>query len=189
MASTDPSSAGRASAPQNIAQPIQSPDHGTIASTPLEMSSLAPNEQPRPGPSSEMDLQVQSSQQGAEPAAPIPSDSLPPAQLTRLQSTAIGPSLDEPLSVAKDADSGPSLNLTLLLISGARHPFKLDGKYLSRRNVQVQGNDPYNLSVYKLKELILREWREGKDPLNHATSQQLTTSRRMGTEANEPERH
>jgi len=47
-----------------------------------------------------------------------------------------------------------------LLTSGARHPFKLDAKYLQKRNVDVQGNDPFNLSVYKLKELILREWRE-----------------------------
>lgn len=50
--------------------------------------------------------------------------------------------------------------ITLLLINGARHPFKLDAKYLNKRNVEVQGNDPFNLSVYKLKELILREWRE-----------------------------
>jgi Ubiquitin-2 like Rad60 SUMO-like len=50
--------------------------------------------------------------------------------------------------------------ITLLLTSGARHPFKLDAKYLSKRNVEVPGNDPFNLSVYKLKELILREWRE-----------------------------
>ncbi len=50
--------------------------------------------------------------------------------------------------------------MTLLLTSGARHPFKLDTKYLQKRNVDVQGNDPFNLSVYKLKELILREWRD-----------------------------
>ena len=84
----------------------------------------------------------------------------------RMQSTAIGPSLDEPLMAGKDADNGPTLMITLLLINGARHPFKLDAKYLNRRNVQVQENNPYNLSVYKLKELILREWREGRrDPL------------------------
>lgn len=85
-----------------------------------------------------------------------------PAQLTRLQSTAIGPSSDEPIPVPKDVEvTGPVLMITLLLINGARHPFKLDAKYLNKRNVEVQGNDPFNLSVYKLKELILREWREG----------------------------
>jgi len=50
--------------------------------------------------------------------------------------------------------------ITLLLTTGARHPFKMDTKYLSKRNVEVVGNDPFNLSVYKLKELILREWRD-----------------------------
>ncbi|RMZ84765.1 hypothetical protein DV737_g1036, partial [Chaetothyriales sp. CBS 132003] len=55
---------------------------------------------------------------------------------------------------------GPTLVITLLLTSGARHPFKLDGKYLHKRNVEVEENNPYNLSVYKLKELILREWRD-----------------------------
>ena len=50
--------------------------------------------------------------------------------------------------------------MTLLLTTGARHPFKLDAKYLAKRGVDVQGNDPFNLSIYKLKELILREWRE-----------------------------
>ena len=56
--------------------------------------------------------------------------------------------------------SDPTLSITLLLTSGARHPFKLDNKYLAKRNVVVEDNDPFNLSVYELKELILREWRE-----------------------------
>jgi hypothetical protein len=90
------------------------------------------------------------------------SGSAAPTQLTRLTSTAIGPSSDEPIPVPKDVEeTGPVLMITLLLINGARHPFKLDAKYLNKRNVEVQGNDPFNLSVYKLKELILREWREG----------------------------
>ena len=49
--------------------------------------------------------------------------------------------------------------ITLLLLSGARHPFHLDAAYLTKRSVQVSGNNPFNLSVYKVKELILREWR------------------------------
>ena len=51
--------------------------------------------------------------------------------------------------------------ITLLLVDGARHPFKLDSQYLKRRKVDVPDSNPYNLSVYKLKELILREWRQG----------------------------
>jgi hypothetical protein len=96
------------------------------------------------------------------PPPPPPTDgSEPLPNMSRTFSTAIGPSSDSPLADNKDAeDSGPLLQITLLLTSGARHPFKLDAKYLQKRDVQVADNDPFNLSVYKLKELILREWRE-----------------------------
>lgn len=58
------------------------------------------------------------------------------------------------------------LVITLLLTSGARHPYKIDEKYLTKRNVNVPGvtesgkKDPLSISVYTLKELILREWRD-----------------------------
>ena len=60
----------------------------------------------------------------------------------------------------------PVLNITLMLTTGARHPYKIDEKYLFKRNVNVPGTmengrkDPASISVYTLKELILREWRE-----------------------------
>ncbi|EHY59348.1 hypothetical protein HRR83_001376 [Exophiala dermatitidis] len=93
---------------------------------------------------------------------PPPPPSIPETQpVTRTFSTAIGPSSDSPVVAPKDSETtGPVLTVTLLLTSGARHPFRLDGKYLTKRNVDVANNDPFNLSVYKLKELILREWRE-----------------------------
>ena len=59
----------------------------------------------------------------------------------------------------------PSERITLLLTSGSRHPYKLDAKYLARRNVAMPDEtengqpDPFSISVYTLKELILREWR------------------------------
>ncbi|OJJ81730.1 uncharacterized protein ASPGLDRAFT_68595 [Aspergillus glaucus CBS 516.65] len=59
----------------------------------------------------------------------------------------------------EDEDSGPSLMITLLLTSGSRHPFKIDGKYLRKQSVNVENNDPFAMSVYTLKELIWREWR------------------------------
>jgi hypothetical protein len=64
------------------------------------------------------------------------------------------------------SEAGPVLVITLLLTSGARHPYKIDEKYLTKRNVNVPGvtesgrKDPFSISVYTLKELILREWRE-----------------------------
>jgi hypothetical protein len=89
-------------------------------------------------------------------------------ELSRPDSVAIGLSTDTALapstSVANTAN--PVCIITLLLTSGARHPYKLDEKYLAKRNVVVPGvtesgkKDPFSISVYTLKELILREWRE-----------------------------
>jgi hypothetical protein len=59
-------------------------------------------------------------------------------------------------------DAGPSLAITLLLTTGARHPFTIDGKYLRKQSVNVENYDPFAMSVYTLKELIWREWRSGK---------------------------
>ena len=85
-------------------------------------------------------------------------------QLTRKETApAIGPATDKPYPIVKEASEGPVLFITLLLAStGARHPYKLDGKYLRKRSVEVDGNNPINMSLYKLKELILRDWRSGK---------------------------
>jgi hypothetical protein len=177
------------SSPQNVPRPIESQFDPHTSSTPLEMSSLpSSNNLQGAQPTSERQL-ADSTEAGtaqlrvdeASRTDPIrqpanaellssPTTSAAPAQLTRLQSTAIGPSSDEPIPVPKEVEeTGPILMITLLLISGARHPFKLDAKYLNKRNVEVPGNDPFNLSVYKLKELILREWREGPSTsLTHA---------------------
>ncbi|KAL8913810.1 MAG: hypothetical protein Q9171_001413 [Xanthocarpia ochracea] len=74
---------------------------------------------------------------------------------------AIGPPLDKPAPLHQESDViGPSLLITLLLITGARHPYKIDEKYLKKRNVNVDENNPVNMSVYTLKELIWREWRD-----------------------------
>ncbi|KAL8769971.1 MAG: hypothetical protein Q9209_004218 [Squamulea sp. 1 TL-2023] len=85
-----------------------------------------------------------------------------PYPLTREKTgPAIGPSLDYPAPLPQESDvAGPSLLITLLLISGARHPYKIDEKYMKKRNVNVDENDPVNMSVYTLKELIWREWRD-----------------------------
>jgi len=69
-------------------------------------------------------------------------------------------------AAAVTVDGGPVLIITLLLPTGARHPYKIDEKYLTKRNVNVPDmtesgkKDPFSISVYTLKELILREWRE-----------------------------
>lgn len=66
-----------------------------------------------------------------------------------------------------ETPSAPTVSITLLLPTGARHPYKIDEKYLAKRGVEIPETmtetglpDPFSISVYKLKELILREWRE-----------------------------
>ncbi|KAF6832428.1 hypothetical protein CMUS01_06920 [Colletotrichum musicola] len=92
-----------------------------------------------------------------------------PAAKSQDDSLAIGPSVDEVQPVTVSPADGPVCNITLLLTTGARHPYKLDEKYLTKRNVTVPGlteagkKDPFTISVYTLKELILREWREEWD--------------------------
>lgn len=77
--------------------------------------------------------------------------------------SAIGPATERSLvNVRSSPMSGPHLVITLLLHStDTRHPYILNEKYLKRRNVQVADNDPVNLTVYNLKDLIWRDWREG----------------------------
>ena len=95
---------------------------------------------------------------------PINDPTLPPLAREKT-APAIGPATDKPTPLTKESETeGPALLITLLLSStGARHPYKLDEKYLRKRNVVVEGNNPINLSLYKLKELILRDWREGEN--------------------------
>ena len=129
-------------------------------STPNLNSAHTPTEQP-PGPSTQPPAPVVASQTPKQPEVRTSK----PAPLNRNETEAIGPSSDHPTS-HHDASTGPAVIITLLLTSGARHPYKVDEKYLRRRNVEVNevdqnGNmDPFAISVYTLKELIWRDWRE-----------------------------
>lgn len=86
----------------------------------------------------------------------------------RTDSLSIG-AVDSPAPVAANPEDGPVCNIVLLLPTGARHPYKIDDRYLTKRNVEVPDitengkKDPFSVSVYKLKELILREWRDEWD--------------------------
>jgi hypothetical protein len=94
---------------------------------------------------------------------PTSSSAAPPArnELNRTETeAALGPSTDGP-AANPDNTNGPTVVIMLLLTTGARHPYKIDERYLKKRNVTVEDMDPYNISVYTLKELIWRDWREG----------------------------
>ncbi|KAL2196711.1 ubiquitin-related domain-containing protein [Corynascus similis CBS 632.67] len=103
------------------------------------------------------------STKGKEKNEPSPA----PAEKPREgDSLSIKPSDIPQPAVTPSHPDAPVCAITLLLPTGARHPYKIDEKYLSKRNVDVPdltesgARDPFSISVYKLKELILREWRE-----------------------------
>ena len=101
------------------------------------------------------------------PAVALAQQTTPPSMDAEEPKTAPGTSTEHSddgsgKEVEEDADAGPSLVITLLLTTGSRHPFTIDGKYLKKRSVNVENSDPFLMSVYTLKELIWREWRSGK---------------------------
>jgi hypothetical protein len=99
--------------------------------------------------------------QNSQAAAATSAKPAPPTNLTRAETEAIGPSTDTPAAVP-DSSNGPVLVIMLLLPStGARHPYKIDERYLKKREVKTEEMDPYNITVNTLKELIWRDWREG----------------------------
>ncbi|KAJ9623227.1 hypothetical protein H2203_006164 [Taxawa tesnikishii (nom. ined.)] len=107
------------------------------------------------------------------PASSLPPLAMPPPALTRQETEAIGPSTDLPTPMLPTSASantaGPVIIINLLLTStGTRHPYKIDEKYLSKRGVAADGEggtfDPFVISVYTLKELIWRDWREEWEP-------------------------
>lgn len=111
---------------------------------------------------SAQDLEVPATK-GKEKEATPPSN-----RQERTDSLSIG-AADAPAAITSNPADGPACNITLLLPTGARHPYKIDDKYLSKRNVDVPEitedgkKDPFSISIYKLKELILREWRDEWD--------------------------
>ena len=123
------------------------------------------NQRPEPDSSiSPLSTNVPAS--SSPPSATSPSNSNPqlhPVLVREETTAAIGASTDEPITQSKSASAtGPQLLITLLINTGARHPYRIDEKYLKKRNVSVPDNNPVNMSVYTLKELIWRDWRDGK---------------------------
>ncbi|KAF1943229.1 hypothetical protein EJ02DRAFT_343641 [Clathrospora elynae] len=162
MASTaDQPSPATQSPPQQVvpgSRPTSS--HEVLSSSPVEMRTLqAPDSAPAstnttaPSPLHIAESVPSQSTQAA------PTSSTKPAILTRAETEAIGPSTDTP-AANPDNTNGPVLVIMLLLTSGARHPYKIEERYLKKRNVAVENMDPYKISVYTLKELIWRDWRE-----------------------------
>ena len=110
------------------------------------------NQKPEPEPS------CSSSAATKFPTQSIPSTLLSPSQVD----SAIGPATDRPTPIHSSSSAGSQLIITLLLHSTeTRHPYTINEKYLKKRNVHITDDNPINMSVYTLKELIWRDWREG----------------------------
>lgn len=60
-----------------------------------------------------------------------------------------------------DGPALPAIRIILLLPTGARHNLHITETYLKEQNISVAAKDPFAISVYTLKELILRDWHEG----------------------------
>jgi hypothetical protein len=96
----------------------------------------------------------------AEPTLQTTSPPHPDLNRSQTAELALGPD-GEP---APSTDpSTPTLRITLMLTTGARHAYTISQKYLASRKVSAldaSGNfDPREMSGYKLKELIWTDWR------------------------------
>jgi len=73
--------------------------------------------------------------------------------------SAIGQATDAPIEPVTNDPT--AVNIVLIIpATGKRHTYKIDKSYLDRRQVTVEEGDPFNLTVYGMKELILRDWKD-----------------------------
>lgn len=179
MADTESKAANSAPAPAAGGDPAQEAvaveqaqtDNETKADAQASSEPIAPaaqdassSEKPSSPTQSSEDPAAQSQKGKAKEtaAAGNPDTDAPPAPPTKQDADSLS---IEP-SVPTAQSDNPICNITLLLPTGARHPYKIDERYLTKRNVDVPETtesgkkDPFSISVYTLKELILREWRE-----------------------------
>ena len=180
------------SAPPKVETPEQS--SATAMADPAQVTpSASASNQPQATEKSETEATVSNSQAAAvdtitpstpEPASePAPDspviskETIPPSTPAKNDGDASPPAIEEATNdeatkanPAGSNDEGPICVITLLVTSGKKHPYKIDEKYLTKRNVHIPGTtesghkDPFSISVYTLKELILREWRDEWEP-------------------------
>ncbi|KAK0333328.1 hypothetical protein LTR02_009035 [Friedmanniomyces endolithicus] len=106
----------------------------------------------------------------ATPLDPASAAASFPIPLMRKQTEALGPATETDLFAPAATAAGPALNISLMLTTGAKHPYKIDEKYLTNRNAvakPAKGDgvfDPMAITGYKLKELIWTDWRKEWEP-------------------------
>lgn len=150
----------------------------------VEMEDLS---QRQPDPANP-DTQASQSHDGENRPIPVPDKDIkdPPTAEASSSAQHDNPTSPENEDLTIDpVESQPSsgviaVNIMLQLTNGARHPFRIDEKYLTKRNVTITGKtedgsmDPASITVYTLKELILRDWRkEWEEPPREPSSIRL----------------
>ncbi|OTA98563.1 hypothetical protein M426DRAFT_17310 [Hypoxylon sp. CI-4A] len=149
----------------------------------VEMEDLSQPDPKPANPDSKLEVKPESSNpeshdaESAPASIPVPDKDSPADESTsKARGKAPADGDDKDLSIdpveptpGQSGDGDLAVDIMLLLTSGARHPFRIDEKYLAKRNVTVTGKtedgnlDPFSITVYTLKELILREWRKEWD--------------------------
>lgn len=161
MASQADAVAG-ASAPSNNTTSHTEPAQTISTEQPVEMSDLPAS----PRTANEEFKDAVQQQEPAPTTDAAPSSSEPPT-LTRKETEALGPATDAPITAAATS-AGPALSISLMLTTGARHPYKIDEKYLKNRKVDAKNAEgqfePQEISGYQLKELIWTDWRNEWEP-------------------------
>lgn len=101
---------------------------------------------------------------------------IPPTAATTVPVTGESPPSSGMRTPSSSPPIGPSvvaLSVTLLLISGVRHQFTMDETYLEQHSVKAQSGkeslrDPFEMSVWQLKECIWKDWKDGMFRFSHA---------------------
>lgn len=167
MASQADAVAG-ATAPLTPGTALDTPAEET--SKPVEMSSLSP-ETPANETFQDAFTSIPPTPAGesAPAATPAPIETAPAArnELKRAETEPLGPATEAPI-VHAPTNTGTVLSISLMLTTGARHPYKIDEKYLKNRKVEAKKPtgefEPRELSGYQLKELIWTDWRNEWEP-------------------------
>ncbi|EMF09312.1 uncharacterized protein SEPMUDRAFT_151386 [Sphaerulina musiva SO2202] len=140
--------------------------------TPGSLGGLEDAVQTQPAVAASMATEPAPAIAGSSQPVSTTSASAPPPQdnLRRTETEHLGPAIegDAPLVPSSTVSAGPVLMISLMLITGARHPYKIDEKYLRNRKVIAQDSsgafNPRELSGYQLKELIWTDWRQEWEP-------------------------
>ncbi|KAI0438796.1 ubiquitin-related domain-containing protein [Xylaria telfairii] len=186
MADTASASAGGDSGASEGTASMHRPAQPAESAGDVEMEDLS---KPQPGPENP-ETKSSHSHDGENRPIPVPDKDVknPPNAEASSSSAARhdGPALPENEDLTIDPVESPpnngalTVNIMLQLTNGVRHPFRIDERYLTKRNVTVTGKtedgnmDPASITIYTLKELILRDWRnEWEDPPREPSSIRL----------------